>query len=255
MACILLCMRGGPSQFETFDPKPGHANGGATKAIATAVAGIQIAEGWPQRRQGDERHRPHPLDDQQGRQPPAGDLPAAHRLRPLGQRQAPEHRLDRGARARRPEVRPAALRQHRQSRAPIGARLPGREFDAFSWPDPPSCPPTQCRRPSAPRFDRRLDCSRNWKRPDFGQRRRAAEVEDHQKLYRQSGQDGPQPRHEGLRPRPTSPTPSATATAQTAFGQGCLLARRLVEAGVTFVEVGLNGWDTHQEQLRPDRQI
>lgn len=30
-----------------------------------------------------------------------------------------------------------------------------------------------------------------------------------------------------------------------AFGQGCLLARRLVEHGVRFVEVGLNGWDTH----------
>jgi len=30
------------------------------------------------------------------------------------------------------------------------------------------------------------------------------------------------------------------------FGQGCLLARRLVEAGVPFVEVDLGGWDTHQ---------
>src|SRR5262249_23587935 len=32
---------------------------------------------------------------------------------------------------------------------------------------------------------------------------------------------------------------------RTPFGQGCLLARRLVEAGVTFVEVESNGWDTH----------
>ncbi|MEM9585696.1 MAG: DUF1501 domain-containing protein [Planctomycetota bacterium] len=30
------------------------------------------------------------------------------------------------------------------------------------------------------------------------------------------------------------------------FGQGCLLARRLVEAGVPFVEVDLGGWDNHQ---------
>src|SRR5258706_15257078 len=28
MACILLWMQGGPSQFETFSPKPGHENGG-----------------------------------------------------------------------------------------------------------------------------------------------------------------------------------------------------------------------------------
>jgi hypothetical protein len=30
-----------------------------------------------------------------------------------------------------------------------------------------------------------------------------------------------------------------------AFGQGCLLARRLVQRGVRFVEVSINGWDTH----------
>ena len=48
MACILLWMQGGPSQFETFSPKPGHANGGETKAISTNVAGIQIAEHLPQ---------------------------------------------------------------------------------------------------------------------------------------------------------------------------------------------------------------
>src|SRR5262249_181749 len=46
MACILLFMRGGPSQLETFDPKPGTANGGPTKGIGTTLSGIQIAEGW-----------------------------------------------------------------------------------------------------------------------------------------------------------------------------------------------------------------
>ncbi|MFN3149348.1 DUF1501 domain-containing protein [Bremerella sp.] len=30
------------------------------------------------------------------------------------------------------------------------------------------------------------------------------------------------------------------------FGRGCLLARRLVEAGVPFIEVDLGGWDNHQ---------
>src|SRR5688572_33512320 len=47
MACILLWMQGGPSQFETFDPKPGHENGGETKSIPTAVPGIEIAEHYP----------------------------------------------------------------------------------------------------------------------------------------------------------------------------------------------------------------
>src|SRR5690242_9003252 len=46
MACILLWMPGGPSQFETWDPKPDHANGGGTKTIETAVPGVRVAEGW-----------------------------------------------------------------------------------------------------------------------------------------------------------------------------------------------------------------
>lgn len=35
----------------------------------------------------------------------------------------------------------------------------------------------------------------------------------------------------------------------TKFGDGCLMARRLVEVGVPFVEVNLGGWDTHQDNF------
>ena len=46
-SCILLWMNGGPSQMDTFDLKPGHANGGPFKEIATAVPGIKISEHLP----------------------------------------------------------------------------------------------------------------------------------------------------------------------------------------------------------------
>ena len=46
-ACILVWLGGAPSQMETWDPKPGTANGGETKAIQTALPGISIAEHWP----------------------------------------------------------------------------------------------------------------------------------------------------------------------------------------------------------------
>ena len=36
---------------------------------------------------------------------------------------------------------------------------------------------------------------------------------------------------------------------RTPFGQGCLLARRLVEKGTRFVEVNHGGWDTHQDNF------
>src|SRR3954465_3832804 len=46
-SCILLWMAGGPSQFETFDPKPGAETQGPTRAIAPRVPGRRIAEHRP----------------------------------------------------------------------------------------------------------------------------------------------------------------------------------------------------------------
>lgn len=39
------------------------------------------------------------------------------------------------------------------------------------------------------------------------------------------------------------------------FGQGCLLARRLVQAGVRFIEVTLGGWDTHQDNFDKVKEL
>ncbi len=51
------------------------------------------------------------------------------------------------------------------------------------------------------------------------------------------------------------PTALREAYGRNVFGQGCLLARRLIEQGVTFVEVSLGtssggaGWDTHADNF------
>jgi hypothetical protein len=45
------------------------------------------------------------------------------------------------------------------------------------------------------------------------------------------------------------PAETADKYGRTPFGRGCLLARRLIETGVKFVEVTLNGWDTHQDNF------
>ena len=96
MACILLWMAGGPSQLETFDPKPGTEHGGETKAIATAVPTISIAEGWGQHGESHEGHRARPVDDQQRGEPSARHLPAPYRLCTVGHDQAPAPRLFHG---------------------------------------------------------------------------------------------------------------------------------------------------------------
>ncbi|MCO6454455.1 MAG: DUF1501 domain-containing protein [Pirellulaceae bacterium] len=45
--CVLLWMPGGPSQTDTFDMKPDHANGGQFKPLQTSVPGLQISEHLP----------------------------------------------------------------------------------------------------------------------------------------------------------------------------------------------------------------
>ncbi|MCH1504656.1 MAG: DUF1501 domain-containing protein [Verrucomicrobiales bacterium] len=45
--CILLWLCGGPSQFETWDPKPGTSTGGPFGSIPTAIPGVHVSELMP----------------------------------------------------------------------------------------------------------------------------------------------------------------------------------------------------------------
>jgi uncharacterized protein (DUF1501 family) len=45
------------------------------------------------------------------------------------------------------------------------------------------------------------------------------------------------------------PAESRAAYGDHQFGRGCLLARRLVEAGVAFVEIYSSNWDTHEKNV------
>lgn len=45
--CVVLWMTGGPTQTDTFDMKPGHANGGEFKEVETSVPGLKFSENLP----------------------------------------------------------------------------------------------------------------------------------------------------------------------------------------------------------------
>jgi hypothetical protein len=51
------------------------------------------------------------------------------------------------------------------------------------------------------------------------------------------------------------PAAARRAYGESKFGQGCLLARRLVEAGVRFVEVYLQNWDTHVKKTADEALV
>lgn len=249
LACILLFMRGGPSQFETFDPKPDTANGGPTKAIDTAVSGIRIAENWPHvakalkdialvrsmtNKEGEHQRATYQLH--------TGYVPAGTVKYPsMGSIVASElgpkkfdlpHFVSIGNRA-----------------TSIGSGFLGMQFAPFVVANP-NQPPNNLPLPlgvTSARFNRRMELLGDLSR-DFAEAGGGPRVEDHHQLYNTASQMVLSPRVKAF---DLSQEKDAVRDryGRSPFGQGCLLARRLIEQGVTFVEVESNGWDTHDDNF------
>ena len=81
----------------------------------------------------------------------------------------------------------------------------------------------------------------------IGQRRGSAAAE-HAKVVKKTEQMLTSEQMNAFQVR-KEPENIRAAYGETNFGRGCLLARRLVETGVPFVEVDLGGWDTHRDNF------
>src|SRR5262245_60358413 len=254
-ACILLFMRGGPSQFETFDPKPGTTNGGPTEAIQTAVTGVRVAASWPNvaRAMGDIA-LVRSMSNREGEHQRATYLMHTGYL-PLGGVRFPTL----GSIAAR-EIGP------RDFDLPhfvtvggrgggIGSGYLGMAYAPFVVANSNQMPGNS-QLPagvSGERFGRRLDLMRDLEE-DFAEAGGRPRVEEHRAVYGGAARLVRSPR---LRAFDISQEQATVRDryGRTPFGQGCLLARRLVEAGVTFVEVESNGWDTHQDNFERTRTL
>jgi Protein of unknown function (DUF1501) len=249
MACILLFMRGGPSQFETFNPKPGEATGGPTQAISTAVSGIQIAEGWTNVARA------------------MGDIALIRSMTSReGEHQRATYQMHTG-------YVPAGSVRYPTFGSTVACEIAPREFDLphfvsignrQSTPGPgflpmtyapfivtnPSQMPNNAELPrgvGSERLSRRLGLLAELEE-DFTRAGGKPQVERHSALTDSAARMVRSPR---LRAFDLSQENDSVRDryGRNSFGQACLLARRLVEAGVTFVEVELTGWDTHQDNF------
>jgi hypothetical protein len=244
MACIVLWMAGGPSQLETFDPKPGTEHGGTTRAIQTAVSGISIAEGWNQTaRVMKEITLVRSMTNKEGNHQRAtyqlhtGYVPSATIKHPnLGcslVNELGESRLD------LPHIVSIGG-------ATIGAGFLGAALEPFVVQNPQRPPENTQPRVASDRFRRRLALLERLEGAGFERTGGADRVKDHRALYRQTAKMILSPHMRAFN-LDEEPTPVREAYGDNPFGQGCLLARRLVQTGVTFIEVRSNGWDTHQQ--------
>jgi uncharacterized protein (DUF1501 family) len=80
------------------------------------------------------------------------------------------------------------------------------------------------------------------------------EVADHQKVYAQAAKMVTSPKMEAF-DLSKEPASARESYGTSPFASGCLLARRLVETGVTFVEVNLGNWDTHQDNAERTKTL
>ena len=280
-SCILLWMTGGPSQLDTFDLKPGHAHGGPFKAIETSVPGIRISEHLPKvARQMEHLALVRSMSTKEGDHGRATFL-----LRTGYVPQGPIHYPSLGSLVAREFERDDAELPGFVSIAPYrflnpaaygpgflgpqyaplvvgeeGARQvqPGGKYDASALKVGDLKPADGVDREQA---DARLGLLDDLSR-DFLAGHPGAAPLSHRSAYDRAVR---MMRSKAAQAFDLDDEPEALRDAygRNAFGQGCLLARRLVERGVPFVEVALSGvegnqgfaWDTHQQNFESVKKL
>jgi hypothetical protein len=276
-ACILLWMNGGPSQMDTFDLKPGHVNGGPLKEIPTAVPGIKISELLPKvAKHMDRMAVIRSMSTKEGEH-----SRGMHYMRTGYAPQGPVQYPALGSLVAKELGDDGAALPNYVSIAPYRIESPAAYAPGFLGPRYAPLVVGESKIVNMGGYFGAGD--QNLKVPNLDQPR---EVSTEQRDVRLAMLRGVQrefiERHPGLAPASNETAyagavrlmTSAAAKAfnldeepaalrdrygRNQFGQGCLLARRLVERGVPFVEVthgGVSGelgspiaWDTHLQNF------
>jgi hypothetical protein len=280
-SCILLWMNGGPSHLDTFDLKPGHENGGPFKEIATSVPGIRISEHLPQISRWAERmaivrsmttkeadHGRASYLVRTGRSPEgAVSYPTLGSLvaKELGTAGAslPDFVSVAPYRSVNPAAFDAGFLGPRYAPFVVGdvTLAVAQQQDPLSYVNRLRVADLKPVRPvEADRVASRLDLLR-WSEERFHATRPDLPVRSHQAAYERAVRLM-QPEAAEAFDLESEPAALRDAYGRTTFGHGCLLARRLVERGVPFVEVSLGGvnsggmgWDTHVNNFKTVQQL
>ena len=251
--CIVLFMSGGASQLDTFDPKPGTKNGGPFAAIPTSAKRIQVSEHLPN--VAEQAHHLSVIRSMVSRE---GNHERARYLLHTGY--AP------GGAVRHPtlgsitsyyledELLDLPSCVNINSPTYSGGFL-GATHDPFVVKNPME-PVEDISYPAqmdTHRFRERLKMLRAIEK-DFIAKRTGRSTEAHEAIYKKADELINSPKIDAFR-LDEEPLAVQEAYGMNKFGQGCLMARRLVEAGVKFVEVSLDGWDTHQNNFDRTKEL
>jgi len=247
--CILLWMAGAPSQLDTFDPKPGSDTGGPFKAIPTAADGIEICEHLP--RVAKQMRNISLLRTVNSKDP---NHDTATYMLHTGYRRAPD--------LEHPHIGSVVVTELGEKVAdlpgcvvlggdpPAGAGYLSSEkgplvLDKLENPTEDLGEPPFVDRDRLARRNRLREWFEKDFQKDYGDDPR---VEARKRAYERANRVLTSDNLKAFEIK-SEPDETRRAYGDSDFGRAVLIARRLIQTGVRFVEVQLGDWDTHTDNF------
>jgi uncharacterized protein (DUF1501 family) len=246
-ACIVLWLNGGPSHLDTFDPKPGTPTGGPFKAIKTRAPSIQLSQ-----------HLPLLAE-------------SADKIAVVRGMSSREGSHQRGRYLLHTGYSPNPTVVHPALGAWVSSQLgdPNGDIPAFVSIAGPSAaggilgvqngPFVVMQAGTLPqnashalgvgdgRFERRR-AGLEMLEQKFATETGDIKVDGRRQVYAKAERLMASPHIQAF-DLSGEPAAARAAYGDSDFGRGCMTARRLLESGVKFVEVQLDGWDTHKDNF------
>jgi len=241
-SAILMWMGGGPSTMDIWDLKPGAPTGGPFKPINTSAPGVQISEHMPMTAK--QMHNlaivrsmsTREADHGRGRYyMHTGYVPNPNVEHPSYGSVLAHELID-----QRPELEIPPF-------VAVGGGSVGPGFLGMAW-----APFTVNSNGQVRNLNMGIEKSRLFQRmaaldqieKGFIEQRRGSAATDHMKVLKKTLNLMTSKQMEAFKVN-KEPAEALERYGNNNFGKGLLMARRLVETGVPFVEVGFGGWDNH----------
>ncbi|HUG20393.1 MAG TPA: DUF1501 domain-containing protein [Planctomycetaceae bacterium] len=278
---ILLWMSGGPTQTDTFDMKPGHENGGEFAEIETASPGLRFSEHFPKlAKLSDQMAVMRGLSTKEGDHGrgtylmKTGQAPMGSPIRYPNIGSSLANQLSAGDLSKPQYISVAPFRAFNQdafSPGFLGPRfgplfvgssdIPGGGVsnNADGYPELRVQSLDRTAGITADRMDKRLEM---WTalQSEFLAKHQVGAPKDHNSIYQAAAKFMNSKEAQAF-DLSQEPEKLREEYGKTVFGQGCLLARRLIENGISVVEVSLGyssngvGWDTHSNNFDAVRDL
>ncbi len=271
--CVLLWMSGGPSQLDTFDMKPGNKNGGSLKEAATSVAGVRFSEHLPKlANQADSLAILRGLSTKEGDHERGtvlmrtGHIPGGPvRYPSIGCSLSKSLGSNDAELPSYVSISPGPFARNSISPGFLGPKFAATSVASVASVGPPTADDFAQLRVDFLNRAGNIDDDRHHARLEIWRSMQADFLKTHhtpnvvaqdtvyQSAIRMLGSDA-----RNAFDLTEEPDKVREAYGRGTFGQGCLMARRLIERGVPLVEVTLGdglGWDTHADNFAQVRRL